>query len=65
MIDIIISYYNSREFENFLEYVIDNIDCDYKVIIYNKSNDVNYNYNSNSNYNIIKLSNIGREGELI
>lgn len=67
MIDIIISYYNSREFENFLEYVIDNIDCDYKVIIYNKSNDVNYNSNSNSNsnsnYNIIKLSNIGREGE--
>lgn len=60
MIDIIISYYNSCEFENFLDYFINNIDYDYKVIIYNKSNNVNYNCN---NCNIIKLNNVGREGE--
>ena len=60
MIDIIVSYYNSREFENFLKYVIDNINFNYKIIIYNKSNDVNYKCND---YSIIKLNNVGREGE--
>jgi hypothetical protein len=60
MMDIIVSYYNSIEFEPFLEFLTANVGTDTRTLIYDKSGKY---INKIPQYNIIQRENVGREGE--
>lgn len=54
--DIVVSHYNSHDFENFVDFLSNNITA--SIVIYDKSNTYN-----NDKYNVVPRDNVGREGE--
>jgi hypothetical protein len=60
MMDVVLAYYNNTEFEEFLKTYSENIQSDYSIYLYDKSNEYRKQMTKG---NVIPCLNVGREGE--